>query len=344
MDIGINDDDLDYLDDFENTPQLQINEEDTHEENQSYDQEESTTSQDESDFLNSFLKSRGIEDRSKIKFEDEYGNIEEVNWDNLSTEDKLNLLESSNEDPDVDLDDEEVQLVNAWRSSNLNPKEYIQAIQRNAVEQYIKSQQTQETYYRVDEFSDDELFVMDLLTRTKDMTQEEAYELLDRAKTNETIFKKQIDALRSEYKYQEDEVNKYNELQQQQIQQQQFEQFARSVENSIINFNKLSEFGIELDQDSAQDVYELLTGTDSAGNNYFRKILDDTDSLVELAVWALKGKEMLNNVINYYNKEITNVRKESFNKGLQAQKDKPTIVYKNKQLDLNKSNYYDDLD
>jgi hypothetical protein len=53
------------------------------------------------------LKSRGIDDRSKIKFEDEQGSVEELNWDNLSNEEKLNILNSSLSDPETDLDDEE---------------------------------------------------------------------------------------------------------------------------------------------------------------------------------------------------------------------------------------------
>lgn len=43
--------------------------------------------------------------------------------------------------------------------------------------------------FKVNELSDDELFVTDFMTRTG-VTEEEAFEALDRAKANETLFKK----------------------------------------------------------------------------------------------------------------------------------------------------------
>ena len=47
------------------------------------------------DIINSLLESRGIEDSSKIKFENEDGEIEEVSWNDLDNESKLNILNSS---------------------------------------------------------------------------------------------------------------------------------------------------------------------------------------------------------------------------------------------------------
>jgi len=42
--------------------------------------------------MSDFLKSRGISDIQKIKFEDENGSIEERSWNDLSKEEKLNIL------------------------------------------------------------------------------------------------------------------------------------------------------------------------------------------------------------------------------------------------------------
>jgi hypothetical protein len=38
------------------------------------------------------LKTRGIDDVSKIKFEDDNGNIEEKDWNSLTKEEKFNIL------------------------------------------------------------------------------------------------------------------------------------------------------------------------------------------------------------------------------------------------------------
>ena len=52
---------------------------------------------------------------------------------------------------------------------------------------------------------------MDLLSRTQDITEEEAFEALDRAKQNEALFKKQIGAMRTEYQEREKEALQYEE-------------------------------------------------------------------------------------------------------------------------------------
>jgi len=42
--------------------------------------------------MSDFLKTRGIDDPSKIQFEDDNGNIEEKDWNSLSKEEKFNIL------------------------------------------------------------------------------------------------------------------------------------------------------------------------------------------------------------------------------------------------------------
>jgi hypothetical protein len=58
------------------------------------------------------LRTKGIDDPSKIKFEDDNGNIEERNWSNLSNQEKINILNTpidySNE---PELSDEEINLL-----------------------------------------------------------------------------------------------------------------------------------------------------------------------------------------------------------------------------------------
>ncbi|MGN0967198.1 MAG: hypothetical protein ACI4OP_06425 [Candidatus Coprovivens sp.] len=58
-----------------------------------------------------------------------------------------------------------------------------------------------------------------------------------------------------------------------------------------------------------QDLYDFITGTDAAGNNYLAKALSDPKILVETAWFTLYGKQMLDDVTNYFQKEITQVRK-----------------------------------
>ena len=105
MEIG-NNDDIDFIDELDDeqqsNEQKQDPEPDNHQELENSELKGSdnidTTDPEEvkeDDFLTSLLKSRGIEDKSKIKLATEEGDVEEVDWDSLSNEDKLNILSSS---------------------------------------------------------------------------------------------------------------------------------------------------------------------------------------------------------------------------------------------------------
>ena len=65
----------------------------------------------------------------------------EYNWDDLSNDEKLNIVYSSEQDPDTDLDDAEAQLINAIRQSGLTPAEYLEHLQEEGVNSYIQNNQ-----------------------------------------------------------------------------------------------------------------------------------------------------------------------------------------------------------
>lgn len=295
------------------------------------------------DFIPELLKSRGIEDFTKIKFENENGEIEEVDWNTLDTKDKLNILNSSVTNVEDSLDTSEIELINIIRESQLTPAEYIQYLQRTSVENYIQNEQGKNQVYSIDQYSDEELFVMDLISRSDEITEEEALEALERAKSNETLFKKQMLATRNYYKQAEEESAQYTKLRQEQEAQDQFNQFAEKIENSILNFKSFSNGQISMSNEDMQDLYQFITGFDKAGNSWFGKALQDPDTVVRMAWFELNGEKMLQDITDYYEKEIANVRKESYKKGLaeSEKKNKPTVAYKPKTV---VSQTYDDLD
>lgn len=300
----------------------------------------------EDTFISELLRSRGIEDPTKIKFENDNGEIEEVDWNSLDTKDKLNILNSSIEDTEEGLDASEIELINAIRESQLTPAEYMQYLQRSSVETYLQNVQNQGQIYSVDQYSDEELYVMDLISRSEEITEEEALEALERAKSNEALFKKQMGAIRNEYKKAEEESLQYARLKQEQDAQDQFNQFAERIEDSIINFKAFSGGQVSMSNDDMQDLYNFITGVDNAGNSWFGKALQDPDTVVRMAWFELNGEKMLQDITDYYEKEIANVRKESYKKGLAeaGKKDKPTVAYKPKDKNTNVTQTYDDLD
>ena len=348
MEIGI--DDIDFVDDVvtegNDEPTVTPDEDVTEggEEPQQQEEENNNTQQEEDkDFLTTLLESRGIQDRSKIKFENEDGEIEEVDWDNLDNNAKMNILQSSESTDSDSLDQSEIQLINAIRNSGMTPSEYLDYMGKEVVNRYI--QNSQQPQYSVDQYTDDELYLMDLMSRTgDDLTEDEAIEALDKAKSNESLYKKQVDAIRKEYQEAEKANQAQAELEEQQTQQQQFEQFSNQIVDEINNLKEVQGFELNMDSDDMQTLYDFITGQDAAGNNYFAKALSDPKILVKAAWLILNGDQMVNDITNYFQKEITEVRKNSYKKGAEEAKKKSdsNVIFKSK--GKNNPNDYDDLD
>lgn len=349
MEIGNNDfEEFDDVDDIVSSQDNSNPEEDNQNINQNIIEEPPTPIDNNSDdeFITSLLKSRGIEDRSKIKFMNEEGSIEEFDWNTLSSEEKLNILNSSLSDPDKDLDDSETQLINAIRSSGLTPAEYLEHLQTMSVNSYIQNAQSQTQQYQVDQYTDDELFVFDFISRMGDVTDEEAREALERAKSNESLFAKQITAIRNEYKAVEEENLRQTQLEQEEYAKEQYNQFAEQIIDQISNFNDFSGYDLNLDDEDRDTLYEFIVGVDGAGNNYFSKALSDPKILVQTAWLALNGKQMMEDITNYFQNEIKQVREESYKKGLADAKEKmkqTPVVFTNKQRETDVE-FYNDLD
>ena len=347
MEIGTNDD-IDFIDELDDESQSnEQNQEDTTP-SESQEQDSASTEvsdSEEEDFLTSLLESRGIKDKSKIKFANEEGDIEEVDWDSLDTKNKLNILRSSERSPEEGLDESEIQLINAIRNSGMNPSEYLNYIGNGEVQRYI--QNSQEPHYEIDQYSDEELFLMDFMSRMGEVTEDEATEALERAKANESLFKKQVDAIRNEYKQAEQENQMQAQLEQEQIAQQQYEQFSDQIVDEINNLKEIQGFELNMENNDMQELYDFITGQDAAGNNYLAKALSDPRILVKTAWLALNGDQMINDITNYFQKEIASVRKESYKKGVddtQKKINKPNnVIYKEKSRN-SKNNDFDDLD
>jgi hypothetical protein len=86
--------------------------------------------------MDAYLRFNGIQDPSRIKFEGTDGIMRERSWEELSPSEQLNLLTTSQAQPERDLDDNEIALLNEIRSRNITPQQYINAIQQQAAQDY----------------------------------------------------------------------------------------------------------------------------------------------------------------------------------------------------------------
>lgn len=349
MPIGIND--LDFDDEFEDYggeeqeqeeqdkawmehPNVQYNQEEPEE------PEQPSYTEEEDDLITYMLKSKGITDPSKIKFEGENGEIEELNFNDLSREEQIAILSQNEQEEQQDeYSDQEIALINKLRQNKLTPEEYEQYLIRQGANNYAQQLEDNNKKYTIDDLEDDDLFILDLQARIEDITDEEALAALEKAKMNEGIYAKQIKGIREEYKRIEDEKLQRDQYEADQQRQQQFDAFSSQVQDSIRNFTSIGQLDISLNEDDMEDVAQFLLTADGAGINHFSKALNDPDTLVKMAWFALKGEEAFNDITNYFTAEIKKREQASYQRGLaDAKKPAPStskFVYQPKNNNIN---------
>lgn len=264
------------------------------------DNSDDDSDDDSDDFTLQVLRLKGINDPSKIKFEDESGAIVERDWNDLSDNERLMIL-AGTEDPERDLEEEEILFINQLRENNLTPQQYIQSIQQKAAQEALENyQQGLAPTYEIDSLSDDELFALDLLEKVgeENITDEELQEALEHAKANPTLFAKQIEGLRATYKNLEDQ-QKYD-AEQAQIQQaeQQYQEFSNKVLNEIASFNSLANQEIELSTDDKNDIANYMLTRRETGVSDFYQDMQDPATATLAAFWLLRGPEILSEMEN----------------------------------------------
>ena len=298
----------------------------------------STKQETEGDFMSDFLKTRGIDDLNNINFEGDNGEIVQRSWNDLSNEEKINILNMPLEEQHEDnngLTDEEIALLSQIRQSNLSPSEYLQQIAGEQVE--ITPQ------YKIDDLSDDEVYLLDLESRVGELSDEEAAEALNTVKSNEDFFKKQVEGIRKEYKEREDLKTQQEEAQREQEQQEAFENYQAQVVDAINGFTSIGNFDLNFEDADKEELAEFMLSRDQAGKNYLFEALQDPETLTRAAWFILNGEEAFNNISDYFAQQIKLVSENQYKKGLEEGKKgvqtRPTVVIDNQNKN-NKNHQY----
>ena len=283
-------------------------------------EEDSYTLEPEDDYIvDQFLKLKGINPRS-IKFETEDG-TEEKDFNELTRDEQLQILSSNEIDDDYGLTDSEIELINTMRRNNWSASDYNSYIANEAIKNYTNYNQ-QEQQYSVDDFSDDELYLIDLKSRIPDISEEEAMVELDNAKNNESLYSKRIQNLRSEYKQREDSIKEQAEQDAKRVAEQQMQEFSDSILNTIEKNSTidLGDSSLEMSDEDKNILANFLLGKDQAGVRYIARALNDPNSLVQMAWYLTNGKKAFSTIQDYYKQQISEVAKRNYNKGYEDAK------------------------
>lgn len=285
-------------------------------EDEDEEQEEDNQQEEEESVTDAFLKSKGINPRA-IKFEGSNGYTEQ-DFNDLTREEQLQILQSSDLDDDYGLTDDEIEVINSMRRNNWSTSDYNNYIANLAIQNYVSQQKDlEQPLYNIDNFSDDELYLINLKQQIPDITDEEAYDELDSAKSNPDIFNKRIERLRNEYRQKEDAVKSQAEEDAKRAAEEQMKQFSDTIlntieKNSVID---LGDSSLELSNEDKNAVANFLLGKDQAGVRYVARALNDPQALVEMAWYLTKGKEAFATLQNYYKQQITETARHNYTKG-----------------------------
>lgn len=323
MAIGIND--LDFDDDFLNNPNNATTEVDYTDEYEADNVEkEQESHEEETDVVTELLKRQGIEDPSKIKFENEDGSIENVDWNSLSLDEQLAIISHKEENHSkpqdnttsnqVDLDQDILGLAQELKDNGMTVDDFVSYIKNQGIQEYANSLQPT---YKVDNLTDDDLFIIDLKNRIPDITQEQLDTALEQAKSNEELYQKQVNGIREEYKQYEEEENAQNQAIRDEEQQQQYNEFANSIATTIDSLDNVNGIDLELDNDDKYELAQFILGQDASGVSNLGKALNDPETLVKVAWFALKGADAIDSITEYFKNEIASVREASYKKGLE---------------------------
>lgn len=273
--------------------------------------------EEEDNFTSEFLKTKGITDPTRIKFEEEDGSIIERNWNDLTREEQINILNTPVDDTPVtkepasnpvenELTDEEIELLNTIRQSNLTPSQYLQQFQ-----------QPQEPIYKVDDLEDDDLYILDLESKVGELSDEDAAQALAVAKQNETLFKKQIEGIRKEYKEREDFLQQQEEANIEEQQRIAFEQYSNNIIDAIDQFNTIGNLDLNFEDSDRNELASFILSQDESGQNYLYQALQDPETLVKAAWFILNGEEAFNGLSDYFINEIKLKSDAQYKKGLE---------------------------
>lgn len=329
---------LDFFDDdYETHSEQEVNnqEQENQEGNESYQQD----SEEDTDVLSWYLQSKGI-DINSIKMENSDGNVEEYKFSDLSRDEQLQLLDYNPAEREApDLTDDEARLLSIMRGNNMSVQDYLKAYRNHVIQQYQASMPASQEQFEVDDYSDEELFIADLKDKVPDLTEEEAIEELELQKQNESLFQKKVAGIRANYQERENAIKQQEYAQAMAQRQQQAQQFESVIVDTIQNNSSidLGDTSLELSEDDMNEIASFILDSDSAGVRHIAKALNDPRMLVEMAWWALKGHDALNQVTQYYKKQIANAHKA-------ARQDKPKTVVTKKSNNSNVSNERDLFD
>lgn len=301
-----------------------VEESDEDGENNTIDSEPQESQEPELDVWHQYLRDLGISDSKAIRFENEAGEIETVDFDTLDRETQLTMLK---ELTDPGLSEHEIQVVNYLRQNNASFDDVINYFAEQRLQQYLAENpdQVHQKVYSIDEYTNDELYLADLKNKYPDFSEEELLAELDAAKLNEELFNKKSDIIRQQYKEYEDRQKQEAEA----AEQQRYEALQQNIVNAVLNFKEISIDpdpesedwrGLEIEDGDRQNILSYLLDQDQEGKSRLVRDIEDPNELIKLSWYKLYGDETFKHITGYWKGLLKEARQENAKLSKQIEK------------------------
>lgn len=251
-----------------------------------------------------FLESKGFVD-SNIPIVGEDGKASFTSFNELSREDQLDLLNSlgSEQTSEFAVNADEQSWINALREEGISLDDYLSHFEASIREKF---EQTATNAYEVDQYGDEELFLLDQKTRFPNLTEEQLAAGLESALQDEEVFKVKAEALRQEYKQYEEEYNASLQAEYEATQQREYEDFSNGMAQVSEQVRELH--GFVLDDEDKSSTLSYLLDLDDQGVSQFYKDINDPAKLFEAAWYMKYGKDAFSMLEQAYEGEIAKLR------------------------------------
>lgn len=268
-------------------------------EQEDYENVEDSQDSESKNYIDLLLEAKGVKGH-KIQIQDENGEMTETNFDDLSDQEKFDFLNQNYSDTNY-LNDDEIQTLNYLRSNKMSLKDFADWQKNVGVQEYLSGQQPKTD---IDTYTDDEIIAYDFIRRFGDeMTDEEIDTEIERLKEDEDAYKKRVNLLRTSYKNEEMAQAKLYEDEQAKQSEENQQRFIQAYSNALQNLDSIQ--GIELDNNDKNELYQFILAKDPNNRTEFSKLLDDPEQVIKMAWFAKHGEQAMNDVIDYFKKEIT---------------------------------------
>jgi len=113
-----------------------------------------------------------------------------------------------------------------------------------------------------------------------------------------------MEGIRKEYQKLEDNNRQQQEAIAQEQANQQWNAFVDTVTDQIEKFDAVEGVDLELDDNDKQALADFILERDETGVSSLGKALNDPESLVTIAWWALNGDKLVDDITTMFKEQI----------------------------------------